>query len=165
MAGVVTTSLVVQFGSQGDAQYHLSAEIDSREDGYNGGETSFIPGDQPVFLVYKSDELALTLESSTGGTQSYASGTIEQEEWLTFADEKTKSLNKPPSGSVTLKYFAGVSGATVVGDQVTLPSKGVAVYRATYNAKFLAYRMTNIPTTLGGESSFPVVIVITGIAA
>jgi len=165
MAGVITTSLVVQFGSEGDAQYHLSAEIDSREDGFNGGETSFIPGDSPIFLVYKSDELSLTLESSTGGTQSYASGTIEQEEWLIFANEKTRSLNKPPAGNVTLKYYAGVNGASVVGDQITLPTKGLAVYRATYDAKFLAYKMTNIPTTLNGATSFPVVIVITGTAA
>jgi hypothetical protein len=165
MAGVVTTSIVVQFGTEGDAAYHLSAEIDSREDGYNGGETSFIGGDSPVFLVYKSDELSLSFVSSTGGVQNHASGTIEQQEWLIFADEKTKSLSKPPTGSVTLEHFAGTTGGTVVGSDVTLPAKGVAVYRATYDAKFLAYKMTNIPTTLKGESAFPVVIVVTGIAA
>lgn len=164
MAGIVTTSLVVQFGAGSDS-YHLSAEIDSRTDGFNGGSTSFIGGDSPAFLVYKDTELSLAFIASTGGVQQIGSGTIQQEEWLVFANEKTKSLAKPPTGTVTLTRYGGTSGATVVGSNVTLPSQGVAVYKAVYNANYTAYKLTNIPTTINGESTFQVIVVITGTAA
>lgn len=164
MAGVVTASLVVQFGDTDSEQYTLQAEVDARDDGFNKGVTQFLPGDSPAFLVYKSPELTLSFEQSTGNRSSLGSVTIPQEEFLVFANENTAQLSKPPEGSVTLKRLAGVSGAVLNRQEVRIPEKGVAVYKATYNARAYAYRMTGIPTSLQGETSFPVVVVIIGTA-
>ena len=166
MAGVVTTSLVVQFGSADDAaNYHLSAEIDSREAGFNKGVTSFLPGDNPAFLVYKTEELSLQFYHSTGGKTSLGTVIIPQDEFIVFAEQKEVQLSKPPSGGVSLTLYGGKTGAKVTGQSVSLPEKGTAVYRATYNAKAYAYKLTGIPLTIDGKSSFPVVVVIVGTAA
>lgn len=167
MAGTVTTSLVVQFGDTGDEQYHLTAEIDSRPTGFNGGNTTFIGGDSPVFLVYKSPELSLSFITSRGGIQSAGTGVETVEEWLIFANEKTKSLSKPPkpNSNVTLEFYGGVPNAQAVGQEVTLSTPGVAVYKATYETNFYAYRMTNIPVTINNDTSFQVIVVITGTAS
>jgi len=166
MAGAVTTSLVVQFGSLTDSSsYYLSAEIDSRPTGKNKGVTSFLPGDSPYYIVYKSAALSLAITQSTGSSSAKGYEDIDQEEYIIFANENKKSLGKTPQGTVTLKYLAGVAGATVKGTDVVLPSSGVGVYIATYKARGYLYQMTGIPTTLEGETSFPVVAVIVGTAA
>lgn len=165
MAGVVTTSIVIQFGDEDSEQYHLTAEVDSRLDGFNKGNTKFIPGDSPAILVYRSPELSLQLIASTGSLGSLGTGTIDVEEYLIFANEATAQLSKPPQGSVTLKRLSGPTGARVVGKEVVLSQAGVGVYKANYKAKYDAYRLKNVPTTLNGETSFPVVIVIIGTAA
>ena len=161
----VTTSLVVQFGSDTDAaSYTLTAELDSRPDGLNGGNTSFVGGDSPFFLVYKSDDLALSFITTQGGIRSSGTVTTEVTQWVTFTNSKSVRLSKPPLGSVSLEHFGGDTGANVVGEDVVLSEPGVAVYKATYDSKAYAYQMTNIPTTINGETSFQVVVVITGTA-
>ena len=166
MAGVVTTSLVVQFGLGTDEDNNfLSAEIDSRPEGYNGGNTSFLAGDSPVFLVYRSEGLTLSFVSSKGSIAYVGTGQIEVDEYITLANEKTGSLPKPPLGPVTMTHFGGTVGATIVGLEVVLPAVGTAVYRVQYSASFLAYRMSGIPAIFNGETTFPVVVVVTGTAA
>lgn len=163
MAGVVTTSIVVQFGSEEDAdKYILKAEIDSREDGYNKGNTSFQPGDSPYILVYKSPELSLSFEVSTGNLSSRGNEPVEQSEYPVFANVQTVDLAYPPTGSVNLKHLAGKTGATVSGSTISLPEPDIAVYKADYDATAYVYQLVGIPTELKGETSFPVVIFITG---
>jgi hypothetical protein len=163
MAGIVTTSLVVQFGSESLAdKYHLSAEIDSRPDGLNGGNTTFVGGDSPIFLVYASSELNLSFVQSVGSQSPAGTGTVDVDEWITFANEKTSSLSKYPNGTVSLEHFAGDTTGKVVGNTVVLDKPGVAVYKATYTAAYTAYKMTSIPLEINDETSFPVIVVITG---
>ena len=163
MAGVVTTNIVVQFGSEDDAdKYHLSAEIDSREDGYNKGKTSFIPGDSPYLLIYKSDELSLSFDVSTGGLSSRSSELIAVDDFVTFANSDQEDVSKPPSGGVTLKRIAGSPGATISNMTISLPEPDVAVWKASYATRAYVYQLVGIPTELEDETSFPVVVFITG---
>lgn len=171
MGGVVTTSLVIQFGSEDDAaQYHLSAEVDSRDDGLNGGNTSFLPGDQPYFLVYYSPELSLTLQASEGTIVASTPQDITIEEYITFADAKEANLSKPVKDGTT----PTLEELSVVGTPGTLQrtgqtlyynTKAIAVIKATYTTRAKAYQLTSTPTSLGGNTSFPIVIVITGTAS
>lgn len=164
MAGVVTTNLIVQFGSPEDAQFFLQAEIDGRDDGLNGGRTQFLPGDQPWFLVYRSPVLDLTFEASSGNVFRGGSELIEQSEFITFARTTEASLSKLPEGAVTFTKLAGTgpSSPTVIDEKLTVPDPIVAVYKAVYNARADNCQLRNVPLNLAGETSFPVVVVIIG---
>ena len=44
-----------------DAAGHLSAEIDTRPTGLNGGRNAFNPGETVYILVYKTDNVTITV--------------------------------------------------------------------------------------------------------
>ena len=61
----VSTTISCQIsGGEG----HLSAEIDSRPYGFNGGRTQYFPGDDCYVLVYKSANVEILGTRTTGGT-------------------------------------------------------------------------------------------------
>lgn len=165
---VVTTSIVVQFGTDDGAaaDRHLSAEIDDREDGFNKGVTSFKPGDSPYILIYSDAGMVLSILPSTGSMNSKGTTLVEFTEYATFANETEFELSKPPKGSVTLTHVAGRVGASASGQTVKLTGNPtgnfVSVYRCEYLAEARVYQLTGIPLTLGGETSFPVVVLIVG---
>lgn len=162
----VTTSLVVQFGSESDAEnFFLSAEIDSRSDGFNNGVTTFLPGDSPYYLVYKSAELSLTTVTTSGTIASAGTTSIPITEFKTFAGSKTQSLSKPPNGSVSVNVLASVGAPgtpTVSGTSLSFNEAATAVVKVSYTTTPSVFQLINVPTSLGGESSFPVVIYIVG---
>lgn len=162
-ANRVTTSIVVEFDS-GGADGILSAEIDSREDGYNSGDTSFSPGDQPVILVFKSDNVAIdAMDVSAGELVSLGSGTLETTEILTFANVREAGFAKPVASGFTSKWLGRNGGAiTRTQTKVKVPADTVAALKATYTSDFTAYRLINVPVVLDGETSYSVVIYISG---
>jgi hypothetical protein len=161
---VVKTSIVVQFTTAGEGS--LSAEIDSRPEGYNGGRTSFVPGDSPVFLIFKTSNVTIiSIEPSAGVIAGpLGTGTVPVEDMLSFAKETEASLQKPITGALTSKWLGNDLGTpTVVGEQkVRVPTVGVGVLKTNYNSAFTAYQLTGLPTVLNGESSYEVLILITG---
>lgn len=166
--GVITTSLVIDFKTDDDTGI-LKAEIDSREGGYNDGITSFIPGDSPVFLVYKSPDVTIEGITASSGTVSLiASGShsnsIDDSEYLTFANEREATPKYPISGGFSSKWLGTNGGVVSESEQkVVIPAKAVAVLKVDYTTLFDAYRLSNVPETLNGETSFPVVIFIAGV--
>lgn len=160
----VTASIVVQFTSEGAAGL-LNAEIDSREDGFNAGKTSFQPGDSPAFLIFKSSDVNIvSIEPSAGNIASLASGLLDVEEFLTFANKTEANLSKPISGALTAKWLGNNLGVPqVVGDNlVRVPTQGVGVLKVSYKAPFLARRLSGLPSVLNGETEYQVLILITG---
>ena len=169
MAGAVA-SLVVQFGSEEAAQYMLQAEVDGRDasdGGLNKGKTNFIPGDEVYFLVYKSTELGTPVLSHTlpspGTVTSAGSGSIEVDEFVTFANATEASLPHPANnGAVSISLMPGSTapGLKQLGDKLVTSEPALAVVRVTYTSNYLAYRISGVPETLDGHTSFPVVIMI-----
>ena len=161
---VVKTSIVVQF-TTADGGGHLSAEIDSRPEGYNKGITSFAPGDSPAFLVFKSSNVTIvSVEPSAGTITTLAGGSLLVEEMMHFPKETEASLQKPISGALASKWLGNDLGTViVVGDlKVRVANTGVGVLKASYNSAFLAYRLGGLPVKLDGESNYEVLILITG---
>ena len=163
-----TTSLVVNFTTSGDDS--ISAEIDSRTDGFNSGKTSFGPGDEPAFLVFGPVGFIIdTIRTTLGGITSLGGASIEETEDLNFAGETSAALAKV-SGSITSAQWIGNSPgtATLQADKKTfkIPNPpagqkaGIGVLRVKYMANAYAYRLVGVPATVNGESSFPVLIVI-----
>ena len=87
MAGLATT-IVVQFTddiTKGERTGLIQAEIDSRADGLNNGDTSFEPGDIVFFLVYMNSMTEIDQIISSGGSiNSSGSFNVQLEEFITF---------------------------------------------------------------------------------
>jgi len=164
MANQITTSIVVQFSTGGSSGI-LTAEIDSRADGYNKGKTSFVPGDSPAFLIFKSSDVEIiSIEASAGSIGNLVSGTLEVSELLQFANVDEATLQKPITGGLTYKWLGNNLGVPVmVGDvKVRIPTKGVGILKVDYNSPFLARQLSGLSTTLNGETEYSVLILITG---
>jgi len=165
-----TTSITVDFttadGAEGTTEL-LKAEVDSREDGLNGGDTTFISGvDSPAFLVFKSTPVSIDVMTPTyGNIQSLGSGTYLVEDIVTFSMENTKALNYPISGNFTYKWLGRSNGSVShTENTLSLAEKSIGVLKISYEATYSAYRLNNIPAILDGETEFSVLIYIAGSA-
>jgi hypothetical protein len=162
----VTANITVSFGAEGAAAdgSHLSAAIDDRPDGLNGGDTSFMPGDVAYFLVYQSDNVTHDDPiPSAGAVAASGSVSVTRVEDITFANEDTATLSVPASG-VSVKWFGNALGKlTLQPDKMTVKAdaKGVAVGRVTYTASAKAYGLTS-PLEIGGETDFSILVFILG---
>lgn len=168
-------TIVVQFGSAsggeivGEIVGHLSAEVDSREGGLNGGQVAFSPG-APVFLLaYKTDNVTITDVLVSAGTitpQPDIIVTLAEE--LSFEDVDTASLPKPATGGIqSVKWYGNSLGAlTVQDDRMTVKaaSSGVAVCSVTYQAVAKVYKLVS-PPNINGETAFPILVLVKGLAA
>jgi len=162
----VTATLVVQF--RNEAAGVLQAEIDSRPAGYNNGRTSFVPGDSPAFLMFKSTNVEILSEEVSAGTlATLAPGLLSVTDFLQFANADEASLSKPFHSGASYKWLGNNLGTpTIVGDtKVRLAAKGVGILKITYNSAFLARRFAGLPTILNGETEYSVIAVITGEAS
>ena len=164
----VTANITVSFGADGDAagRGHLSAEVDGRENGLNGGNTRFEPGDTAYFLVYRSDNVSIdSVEPSAGSITGATAGTVTREEDLSFADADSATLRVPAS-SITSTTWLGRSlgGLTLQADGVTVRAsgKGIGVARVSYTAKNVhAYGLT-APSSIAGLTDFPILVFVAG---
>lgn len=162
--GIISTSIVVNFGDT--EQGMLKAEIDSRTDGFNNGETSFAPGEIVAFLVYSTPNVTVNNPVvSLGSTQEISSPiTIAKEEFINFEDAKKGTPSFPIMSGFTYSWIGTSLGTVTVNSQreVSVATKGVAVLKINYNTQAIPWRLTNIPTSVNGITTFPVVVFISG---
>lgn len=165
--GVVTATVTIQFtGTDGQ----LSAEVDSRADGPNNGKTSFSPGDDVYLLVRKSADVTVVGYPSLGsvGKVGDVSG-IKEKQVVTFPRTRSVELSQAPAGAVSLTWYGTSLGSyTVKGKTLTLtgaynhdnPPVGVAM--ASYESAAESWKLSGLPSTVGGKSSYEVLVVLVG---
>ena len=89
---MANATIRVQFGNPdgSGSDGHLSAEVDTRPDGLNGGRSSFSPGETAYILVYKSDNVSITdTICSAGSLSAQGSAVVTVTEELMFEDADT----------------------------------------------------------------------------
>lgn len=164
------TTIVVQFGTNiqddgGAGTFtFLSAELDRRENGLNGGVTSFEPGDIAYFLIYKSDNVTLQTPVASAGTCALQDGTIlvEQTQDAVFANTNTAQLSVPVEELVSYTWLGTSLGElTVSGNTATAANQGVGVARIVYNGKAKVGYIQS-PSSIDGITDFSIVVVIIG---
>lgn len=169
---MANATIRVQFGSPdgagGAAGAHLSAEVDTRPEGLNGGRSSFSPGETAYILVYKSDNVSITdTICSAGSLTAQGSAVVPVAEELMFEDSEIATLGKPARSGLSQSVWYGRSLGTLTlqSDKVTIraASKGVAVAKVTYDALAVVYALTS-PATLNGETDFSILALIKGSA-
>jgi hypothetical protein len=167
---MANATIRVQFGNPdgSEATGHLSAEIDTRPDGLNGGRTSFSPGETAYLLVYSSDNVSITdTICSAGSLTEQGSTVVTVTEELMFEDAASASLDKPARSGITQTVWYGrnLGTLTLQSDKVTVKSaaKGVGVARVSYDALARVYALAS-PATLNGETDFSILAIIKGAA-
>lgn len=166
MSNIPTTTVRVTFGQTvGRGDTYLSAEIDSREDGLNGGKTSFAPGETVYFLVHKGANVTIDSVEASAGTASLGSE-IEyaKEDDVIFEGASTASLPMPSLGIVSVRWMGRALGDVTLGTDaqtLTASSAGVAVARVKYTVKATTGTLTS-PASIDGETNFSIAVLITG---
>ena len=161
----VTASLVVQLGDGAGDDGLLKAEIDSREDGFNGGDTSFLPGDSVHYLVYTGAGIALTRHEATlGAISSLGRRGREVEEVVSFANARRATLQYPVAGGLSIAWMGDSPGtAQLKGDnELVLPEAGVGIATVTYQTEFEVFRLNNLPGQVNGKTDYSVLIFMIG---
>lgn len=167
----ITASIVVQFTSKDDDKNGiLIAEIDDRDDGLNGGNTSFEPAALAWFLVYKSANVSYDAPIVTAGNILSGAGGTRQivDEFITFTGSETGSTQYPANGSVTYKWVGRAGGTVSVSGEgnikVTPATVGDPVFgvlAVSYTAAYEAWGIQS-PASVGGFTTFPIVAFIIG---
>lgn len=165
----VTATVVVSFGDANAAGL-LTAEIDSRPDGYNNGKTTFSEGDEPVILVRKGSNVNIdSVLTSLGACTQFATGSTAEKEFLIYVQTATATSSKPVSSGFSSQWYGNNLGTVAVknDNQIqitgpTLPITMVGVLGITYTSDFIAYKLTGIPSTVNGEKTFQVVVAFIG---
>lgn len=164
----VTTTLVVEFGELVEESLDgiLVAEFDDREDGLNGGDTSFEPGDSIGFLVYKNNKISLlNTFTSTGNVGIVEVGSRQIIDIINFANTDTATLSKPATGGIVAEWMGHDRGPVDLTDQSNLTllnGVNTGVLQVTYQAAYTGYRVTGIPSLILGKPEFRVLIAIVG---
>ena len=162
MAEVVVATLNVSFQDETDgASGVLKLEIDDREDGLNGGDTSFKPGDTPGFFLFKDDNVTLVVlpKASASNPVPQGLGTKDVDENVTFSNSDTASLGYPPQGGVTMEWLGqsfSLTG-TAVSSNATLPDVNgselripggknvIGILHCTYTTQGSLFTLPNVP--------------------
>ena len=162
----ITTTLVVNFSKKDGSKALLKAEIDNRPKGYNQGKTSFAPGDDVYFFVFHSVNVELDLlESSAGQIYKVTDEVICKDQTLSFAHIDTVSLSYPATAITNRVWFGNDLGSILLVGQTTakiteINKTGVA--EIDYDTIAHVYKLTGVPTVLGGKSEYSVTIYIEG---
>lgn len=169
---MANATIRVQFGNPDGASAvaaHLSAEIDTRSTGLNGGRSSFSPGETVYILVYKTDNVTINETICSAGSLSPQGTTVVTvSEEVMFEEDDTATLDKPVRAGLTqfVWYGRSLGALALQSDKVTVKAgaKGVAVAKVSYETLAQIYALAS-PATLNGETDFSILALIKGVAS
>ena len=173
--GVVTTSLVVSLGGDTAGESIYSVQVDSREDGLNGGTTNFNPGNDIYLLLSRSDNVTTLASVASKGSLEYK-GTekFEVEGFADFPNENEYSLTYPvPAGvNITTKWLGNDLGGFTVQNQskivlstdpTALSDPYVGIMKYSYTSVLDVYLLKN--TLINNEAEYQILCYFAGEAA
>lgn len=160
----ITTSLVVDYNAS-DSPF-LEAEIDGRNDGLNGGKTTFAGGERPAYLVFKSPDVSILQQITSMpevGIAALPDQNVITEEFILFENEKESESSKYINSGFTFEWYGRSLGTiSYDGKKLSVPVKGVAVAKITYTTVAKAFRLENVPSLVNGKGEFQILVHIIG---
>ena len=163
----LNTSMVIDFAPS--AGEMLKLEVDTRAWGYNGGKTEFSPGDEPVYLGFKTNDVVITqhtigipepcgwVKAGYDNDDSYNGGTeaFTMVETFLVANDLILNLKYPipatKEGEVKIEWLgqpALVVGFKAFKTRVFFEDPIIGTCRITYPSEFCAFRIVNTPLEL-----------------
>lgn len=149
--GQVTASVTIGFitaASNGAINTSFQAEVDSREDGLNGGKSQFLPGDSIAILLFKGSNVSGVLGTPSAGTLAQGSTiTITKSETVTMAYSDTFNTQYPITGSYSISWFGASSPAVTQTSETSFSSssKQIAVGTITYQTTAQVWSLSGVP--------------------
>ncbi|MEO5350510.1 MAG: hypothetical protein H7836_12805 [Magnetococcus sp. YQC-3] len=144
----------------------LSAEVDTRPDGLNAGQSAFYSGDTAHLLVYSGDDVALAEpESSAGVLLPSGWQTLSHTQDLVFAGTATATLDKPAIAIDSVVWLGNDLGdLSLEADRRTVSAlmAGVAIARVAYRSLARGWGVVS-PGSVGGLDEFPVLVRFAGV--
>lgn len=160
MAEIVTASLTINFDA-GKGSNQFLVEVDDRDNGPNGGRTSFNPGDTVYLLLYASDNISQIRQFVTSGSLAVGGQVIvDKEEIISFAQEREASARYPviPGTASYQWYGPAPTGITVQGSTFVTPGDSFAIGKVTYKSRATQYILSGV--------SYPAALALfTGVAS
>lgn len=166
--GVVTANFSVTF-SKGDGGSILIAEIDDREDGKNGGDTSFAPGEDAYFLIFLGTNVSLVgIYPSLGSTGLIEASSKTVTETLTFykPENLTADLKYPVQSLVSVTWLGNTLGNYVLDGQTIRvtpdPNSGTyaaGVLEVQYISPCFVYKLNHAPLSV---NEYEIAILVVG---
>ena len=160
MTSRITASLTVSFSSSSSENAGLVLEVDDRDDGLNHGKTSFKPGDNVYYLLYKPSDCDITHHLLTAGSKSsVGSGTRSltgtNADIISFTDSDSATLHYPAHSAVTFTWIghyertddssSSISISMTNEQTVTLSGKVVGLLKCEYTSAYSAFRLHGVP--------------------
>lgn len=166
MATPLTLSahVVVEFGDQSNVQ--AVVEVDSREDGYNQGRTSFSSGDDAYLLLFVPKGYDVVADMASVGTLSYVGlDSKAVEDYLTYANEDQATVQYPITTGFSAAWYGSAPSPsiTVKSDDQTValsarpydpvskklnPEYRIGVARVNYSSACRVYKISNVPANI-----------------
>jgi len=145
----VTTSVTVSFGSGASSdsgQNAFSAEIDSREDGYNKGNTNFYPNDTVYILLYKGPNVgSVTQATSSGSVSQYTTATVEKKETFSMSNSRELRTSVPVAGNFSVTWYGTTQTLTQQGENLYVTATPItACGEVTYDAVAQVYALSGV---------------------
>lgn len=164
----MSATIVVQFGQGADSNALVRVELDGVEnvDADGNERTSFIPGDQPVFLVHHDDTLQICrIECSSGMVQPLGQVVRTREQRLQWSELAAQQLDYLPASDPTIEWYGNNAGLARVGRLLTPAGTVPAVCNCTIPIICHQFRLHPPSLSLADGDEWPVLIVITMEAA
>ena len=177
----VTTSIVIEFdtGDQ-DVNYIFTAEVDSREDGLNNGNTNFKPGDPVYFLLYRTSNTVVDGIIVTHGYVNPAGGAttrpLDEADYAQFISTDSVDLSYPVHSNFVGEWLGdwGDLGQVQLLDEsrlklVSIPKESdgitpkehyVGVLEYNYTTQFYPYVLQHTP--IANKDKYQIIIYIYG---
>ena len=141
----------------------LSIEVDSREDGFNEGRSTFAPGEAVHLLVRKGATSTITLQEETAGQLIYAGlVTYQHTDTLAFDNVNTHSLTYRADAIVSSVWVGDDLGAITLqtsGKDVNITAAGVGLLEVVYTTTAYKYTLYS-PETVIARDEFSILAYI-----
>lgn len=166
MTTIVTATVVVYFGDSAQSSSPLlQIEIDSRDDGLNGGSTSFFPGVPAYLLVYTGPGVSISsVVASAGQIIQGQQISVSMQETLSFTNTDSATVQKPIT-SITAHAWLGNNLGSILaqpnGVTIKASSSGLAILRVFYTSTARVYSL-HPPQGIGITEDYPILVFVTG---
>jgi hypothetical protein len=165
----VSTVVITPNGAQDQQQ--LTAQIDDRPTGYNGGKTQFSWGEDVYIALYHDGREQTITFGVTGGTMTKVAEnqTINASDVLQFVESAEANTSKPVVTLSSMTWFGGspsqrtarASGGNIVLSYTgtgTPPALGVYIGKASYQTKANFYKLTLPAKPSNADADYQVMI-------
>ena len=160
----MSATIVVQFGQGADSSALVKVELDdlANIDADGNERTTFVPGDQPIWLVHHDATVQIgRIECSSGMVQDLGKVTRSRKQRLQWVETSSQSLEYVPSENPTFTWYGNDAVISRVENNLTPSVKIPAICDVTIPVMFRQFRLIPPSLSLSQDEEWPILIAVT----